>query len=78
MGDLLTAEQAAELLRIGRARLWELYASGELVGVKIGRRRLWRREDIDAFIERRIAAEREQAAARASRESLSQNGEQSV
>lgn len=37
---------------IGRTKLYELTASGELPSVKIGRRRLWTDEGIDQFIAR--------------------------
>jgi excisionase family DNA binding protein len=36
---LLTPERAAERLDIGRTRLYELLASGELESVKVGRSR---------------------------------------
>ena len=58
MGELLTVEATCELLGCGRARIYELFAAGELPSFKIGRRRMIRREDIDALIERRIAAGR--------------------
>lgn len=47
---LLTVEQAAEYTGLTRTALYELQAAGVLVGVKVGRRRFWRRSDLDAFV----------------------------
>lgn len=38
--ELLTVEQAAERLNVGRTTTYSLIATGELASVKIGRRRL--------------------------------------
>lgn len=38
-GELLTVEEAARRLRIGRSLLYRLIASGELESVKVGRLR---------------------------------------
>jgi len=46
---LLDVEEAAMALRISRSRLFQLVASGELLSVKLGRRRLFRRTDLEAF-----------------------------
>lgn len=52
MSELMTIEQALSYhLPIGRTKLFELIKSGELKTVRIGRRRLIRSSDIDAFIE---------------------------
>ncbi|PZS03247.1 MAG: DNA-binding protein [Pseudonocardiales bacterium] len=50
----LRAEDAAkaQLGGIGRTKLYELYASGELDTVKIGRRRFVIADSIDRYIER--------------------------
>ncbi len=37
---LLTVEEATEMLRIGRTRIYELVMSGCITSVKIGHRRL--------------------------------------
>lgn len=55
---LLTAKEAAQLLRISVSQLWRLVADGELPYVVVGRtqkrpRRLIEHADVDAFIERR-------------------------
>jgi len=48
---LLTLDQAAHQLGIGRTTLKELIASGRLGSVTIGRRRLVPAQAIDAFVE---------------------------
>ncbi len=48
---LLTAEEAAELLGIGRSKVYELMASGVLRSVKVGRCRRIPRKAIDDFVE---------------------------
>lgn len=48
---LLSADEAAHALNIGNSKVWELIASGEIASVKIGSRRLIRREALDAFID---------------------------
>lgn len=47
---LLNAEQVAALMGIHRATVYELIASGELISIKIGRRRLISRGAIEQFI----------------------------
>lgn len=49
---LLTPEEAARVLRIGRSKLYQLLADKELTSIKIGRSRRVRPADIDAYIER--------------------------
>ena len=46
---LLRGEDAARYLGVSRTALFELQASGALVGVKVGGRRFWRQTDLDAF-----------------------------
>jgi excisionase family DNA binding protein len=48
---LLTPRETAETLRIGETTLWRLCKSKELRAVKIGRKVLFDRNDIDRFIE---------------------------
>jgi len=55
MPELFTTREADELLRVGSTRGWQLRARGELPVVRIGRRVLVSRADIEAF----IAAHRE-------------------
>ncbi len=47
---LLTAAEAAAVLRIGRSKLYELMARGAIHSVKLGRCRRFRRSDLDRFI----------------------------
>ena len=48
-GILLDIDEAATALRISRSRLFQLVSSGQLLSVKLGRRRLFRRADLEAF-----------------------------
>ncbi len=48
---LLTAEESAELLGIGRSKVYELMAGGVLPSVKVGRCRRIPRKTIDDFVE---------------------------
>jgi excisionase family DNA binding protein len=52
---LLTIEETAAQLRIGRTRTYELVMGGKIRSVTIGRRRLILREDLEEFV-RRLAA----------------------
>lgn len=47
---LLTIEEVAELLRLGRTRTYQLVMSGRIPSVTIGRRRLVPREDLEVFV----------------------------
>lgn len=47
---LLTPAEAAEILKIGRSKLYELMARGAINSVKLGRCRRFRRSDLDLFI----------------------------
>jgi excisionase family DNA binding protein len=49
---LLSVMQAAEYLNISRAHLYELLKRGELARIKLGRRTLFERRDLDAFAAR--------------------------
>lgn len=54
MGDeLLTIEEAANILKVSKVQIYRLWKKGELPVVRMGRRytRI-RRQDIDAFVER--------------------------
>jgi excisionase family DNA binding protein len=48
--ELLTVEQAADILKIGRTKVYELISGGELRTVTIGRCRRIRRSDLQAYI----------------------------
>lgn len=43
-------DQAMRLLDIGKTKLYELLASGDLKAIRIGRRTLVLRDSIDAFV----------------------------
>jgi len=47
---LLTVEEAARLLRLGRTSTYELVMRGEIQSVRIGRRRLVVREGLDRYV----------------------------
>jgi len=49
---LLTPEEAAKALSIGRSKVYELLASGELESLRIGASRRITVVALDAFIER--------------------------
>jgi excisionase family DNA binding protein len=53
---LLTPEEGAQLLGVGRSQMFELIARGEVESFKIGRLRKIPRDAIDAYI-RRLRAE---------------------
>lgn len=53
--DLLTPEQVADLLKIGREEVYRLTGAGVLPSVKIGRLRRVRRVDVESFIVERAA-----------------------
>ena len=65
---LLSAEQCAKLLGLGRTYIFRLLAEGRLESIALGRRRLIPRDAIDAF----IAAERERQAYENEGEAMSQ------
>ncbi|MHB8512193.1 MAG: helix-turn-helix domain-containing protein [Actinomycetota bacterium] len=47
---LLTVSEVAQILRLSRARLYELIAAGTLPSVRIGHARRIRRSDLKQFI----------------------------
>jgi excisionase family DNA binding protein len=51
-GGLLSREQARAYLGIGSTMLWKLEQEGQVHAVRIGRRVLFRPEDLDAFVVR--------------------------
>lgn len=48
---LVTPEEAARALRIGRSKVYELIASGAIKSVRIGRSRRVRWGDLQAFVD---------------------------
>lgn len=55
---LLTMDEVAEILRVHRATVSRLLASGTLSRIEIGSRKLVRESDLRAFIENQIAKNR--------------------
>ncbi|MFW6695242.1 helix-turn-helix domain-containing protein [Streptomyces sp. MAR4 CNX-425] len=47
---LYTAEEAADVLRIGRSTLYELMAAGVVKYIKLGRCRRIRRSDLESYV----------------------------
>lgn len=60
---LLSAEAAAERLSIGRSKVFELIASGQLESFTIGRRRVVPAEALEEFVQRRRQRHGEEAIA---------------
>jgi excisionase family DNA binding protein len=52
--SLLTPEEVADLLKVGRTKVYELMDRGELPSLKIDRCRRLTRSDVDAFIARKL------------------------
>jgi excisionase family DNA binding protein len=50
--EFMTKAEAAQLMRLSRATIDRLRASGQLPFVKLGKKVIFRRSDIDAFLER--------------------------
>ena len=48
---LVTVEEAARLLGIGRTTMFELIARGDVKSVRLGRRRLISRKSLESFVE---------------------------
>jgi len=53
---LLNAEQAADMLAIGRSKIFQMMASGELESFTIGRRRVLPVAGLREFVERQRQA----------------------
>ena len=54
MGDLLTAQEAADFLRMSRPALYNSIQRRELAFIRMGKRRVrFRRSDLETFIESR-------------------------
>ncbi len=58
---LLSAEDSAELLGIGKTLFYSMQSSGRLgpLPVKLGRRALWNRKEIEAWVEAGCPARRQ-------------------
>jgi excisionase family DNA binding protein len=48
--ELLTVSETIEILRVGRTTVNQLLWSGALPSIKVGRRRLVRRGDLERFL----------------------------
>jgi excisionase family DNA binding protein len=48
---LVTVEEAARLLGVGRTTMFELIGSGDVKSVRLGRRRLIARKSLESFVE---------------------------
>jgi excisionase family DNA binding protein len=51
---LFTAEEAAELLGVGRTTIYNLFNTGELLSVKIGRSRRVPRTALEQYVAQRM------------------------
>lgn len=47
---LLTINQVASLLNLGRTKTYEIVRSGKIKSLKVGSRRLIRREDVELYV----------------------------
>lgn len=55
LSPLVTVEEAATLLRIGRTTAYELVMRGKIQSVKLGRRRLVVRDGLDRYVSELLA-----------------------
>jgi excisionase family DNA binding protein len=54
----LTVDEAAAYIRVSRATLWRILKSNSLARVRLGRRTLVRRTDLDALLVRSITTDK--------------------
>jgi excisionase family DNA binding protein len=54
MKQFLTLDETKYSLRIGRTKLYQLLAEGEIISFHVGTRRLVRKVDLDAYVTRRL------------------------
>jgi len=57
MSELLTSDEAADYLRIGKSTIYALMQRGEVLGLRVGKRRLFTRTELDDYIAAREQAE---------------------
>lgn len=55
--ELLDMRGACAVLNLGRTKVTELIQSGELPSAQVGRKRVFRRRDIDAYVARLFGEE---------------------
>lgn len=48
--ELLTVPETLAVLRLSKASLYSLLAHGKLPALKLGRKTVFRREDVEAFV----------------------------
>jgi len=48
---LVSAEEAANILSLGRSKVFELLADGSIESLKVGRRRLVPRQALDTYVQ---------------------------
>ncbi|MGA2360886.1 MAG: helix-turn-helix domain-containing protein [Candidatus Aminicenantales bacterium] len=54
MNNLISVPELCAMLKISRSTLYRHLQAGELRAVKLGRRRLFRPKDIDAFVRKHL------------------------
>ena len=59
---LVSVEEAATLLRIGRTTAYELVMSGRIQSVKVGRRRLIHRQGLECYVDELVRVQDESKA----------------
>ena len=51
--EYMTSEQLQELLHVGRNAIWKMGKRGDLKPIKVGRRNLYKADDVREFLESR-------------------------
>jgi excisionase family DNA binding protein len=52
--ELLTAREVAELMRVSTMTVYRLIKSGELPAIRVGKHLRIRRDDVEAYFDRRV------------------------
>lgn len=60
--DLLTVEQAGDILHASRATVFRILKTGQIASIKVGKARLIRRGAINEFVRRQEAAPQQRVA----------------
>lgn len=60
--DLLTVEQAGDILHASRATVFRLLKTGQLASIKVGKSRIIRRGALNEFVRRQEAASQQRVA----------------
>jgi len=61
---LMTVTELKDILRLGRSKIYDEVARGELVAFKRNRKTLFRASDVQAYIERHLTKPVEKASAK--------------